>query len=320
MSDHHPAHPTMNSRQAASLAKTQARFTAVATRFQRVYGLRLPRHMAVFTAFWDSLDRTERTGMGVTGLGGSGITAYFDDGGLDLVGRDGLDERLESRYRLDPPEFVTVMHGDSDGLHFGLWYDDPAHPPAFVAHNWARDDATTLSSGWRTPLGEVHARLEETLEELDSAHGAVHAALRAVEAFADADREAWEEEGYTPPEGTRVPVFGSSMGLLFPPGSGDPSGGTTVEERLRIYRERLPDLHEWMIPCAREELAAGRPAFALVLGHELRFADVDEYREEAWHLLGDAYRALDRQALADIAAVHHAHLDLPSVGVLTSPR
>src|SRR5262245_59165089 len=75
-------------RRAASLAKMRARFDAVADRFQRVYGLRLPQTMAVFAAFWDSLDDTERKGMDYAGLSPGGITAYFEDGGLDLVARD----------------------------------------------------------------------------------------------------------------------------------------------------------------------------------------------------------------------------------------
>src|SRR5262245_48877862 len=112
------------------------RFPFVEERFRRVYNLRLPRHIAVFAAFWHSLDRAERSAVyDSMGLGMLGITALFADDGLSLSARDGLDERLDGRYRRDPPEFVSIVSGDSDGLHYGLWYDDPADLPTFIAYN-----------------------------------------------------------------------------------------------------------------------------------------------------------------------------------------
>src|SRR5262249_55580319 len=50
---------------------------------------------------------------------------------------DGLDHRLQYRFYRDPPEFLTILSGDSDGLHFGLFYDDLAEP--CVTHYYARD-------------------------------------------------------------------------------------------------------------------------------------------------------------------------------------
>ncbi len=70
-----------------------------------------------------------------------------------------------------------------------------------------------------------------------------------------------------------------------------------------------------LVATAREELADGKPAFALVLGRELHWFDDDRTRDEALALLKEAYGALGRDALASIAEVHHAHRDLRSVGV-----
>jgi hypothetical protein len=298
--------------------------------------MRLPRHLAVFAAFWDSLDETETKGMDYVGRSSSGIMRYFEDGGLDLVCRDGLDERLESRYRLDPPEFVTVMHGDGGGLHYGLWYDDPAHLPHEVVKNWARDDPTTLDTETTTPLGVLREEMDDFREELgfdneedddldendlDENERAGLAAGRAVEAFALADEQAWEADGgwsgiaAQGVEKQWVETLGCP-GLVLPRVAGDPVAGTTSEERRQAYTARSAD---WMIDWAERELAAGRPAFAAVVGHELRFEDFDEYRDRGWNLLIAAYRALGRHALADIAAVHYASLDLVSTHVLTSP-
>jgi hypothetical protein len=92
------------------------RFPVVAERVQRVYGLRLPRHSAVFCALLGSSDAQQRQQLQYLGLSPFGLCDYFADGGLRLIGRDGLDERLHGRYRRDPAEFVTVLSGGVDGL------------------------------------------------------------------------------------------------------------------------------------------------------------------------------------------------------------
>jgi Uncharacterised conserved protein (DUF2228) len=308
-----------DARRAASLELMRGRFDAVAVRFRNVYGLRLPRQMAVFAAFWHSLNEAESAGIGHVGLSPAGITRYFFD--LDLVARDGLDERLEWRFRCDPPEFVSVMHGNMDGLHFGLWYDDPAEIPVDVVHNYARDSAETVA-GEATPLEEVQVWIEDYLDEMEAdgeepeVLDEVRVARRAAEWFTDAELRAVEEDGPSPWAFVERPEINIPMGPALPPGSGDPRGGDEpARQRWEAYRSRSPQVGEW-IARARAELAAGQPAFALVLGQELHYADLDDYRPESLELLVGAYRALGRHALAEIAEVHHRHRDLPSVDVL----
>jgi hypothetical protein len=93
------------------------RFPAVSDRVRQVFGLRLPRHLAVFCALWHSADDDERRGIEYLMANPFGVTEYFGDNGLRLIGRDGLDERLHGRFRRDPAEFVTVMAGDSPCCH-----------------------------------------------------------------------------------------------------------------------------------------------------------------------------------------------------------
>src|SRR4029079_17577588 len=131
-----------NARRAA-LSLMWERFPAVSALVGRGYGLRLPRHLGVLCALTRSRDAAEREGLNYLGMTSFGLTEYFGDDGLNLVGRDGLDPRLQGRYRQDPPEFVTVLGGDTDGLHYGLWYDDPADLPALTVRNYARDSAET---------------------------------------------------------------------------------------------------------------------------------------------------------------------------------
>jgi hypothetical protein len=111
-----------DARREAALSLMQARFPTVAARAWQVYGLRLPRHVAVFCALWASADAAELGALDHLMVRPFGFTEYFGDNGLLLTTRDGLDERLHGRYRCDPPEFVTVLGGGTDGLHYGLWY------------------------------------------------------------------------------------------------------------------------------------------------------------------------------------------------------
>lgn len=305
-------------RRSRTLAEIRSRFPAVEERVQRAYGLRVPRHLAVFAALWHSADDAERAGLNQLGVAPFGLTEYLAPDGLSLVGADGLDERLHGRYRCDPAEFVTVLSGDSDGLHFGLWYDDPAQLPAFVVFNWARDSAETWTNGAATLLVQLRHRIDAVAADYGT-DGPEARQLRPLSAaldwFAAADREAVAADGLptwarSPRQATAVSLFPS-----LPPDSGDPRLARS-EQRLRIFRAGGPDA-DGLIADAERELAAGQPAYALAVGGELHWLDADEYRERGLALLVGAYRALGRDALADIAEVHAAHRDLRSVSVLT---
>ncbi|MBW6433746.1 HPF1 family protein [Actinoplanes hulinensis] len=305
----------MTTRESA-LATMTERFPLVAERVQRVYGLRLPRHVAVFAALWAS-DQAAVLEMEHSAWG---VTDYFRDGGLDLVGRDGLDERLHVRFRCDPAEFVTVMGGGSDGLHYGLWYDDPAELPTLIAHNYARDSAETWASRPPTLLGVLREQAGRFLadygDEPEDAERAVPL-IEALDWYADADAEALRQDGrprWASKTRRRTAV---SLFPILPPRSGKPhlpSSGM----RLEAFQKDPAKAAEW-IADAGSELAAGRPALALSVGSELHWVDRDEYREAGLALLTGAYRALGRDALAGIAEVHAAHRDLRSVRVLTTP-
>jgi hypothetical protein len=295
------------------------RFPAVAERVRRVYGLRLPRHVAVFAALWASAryDRGEREALNYLGLGPWGVADYFGDGGLELAGRDGLDERLHCRFRRDPAEFVTVMSGGSDGLHFGLWYDDPADFPAFIAHNYARDSAETWTQGFVTLLDEVRWRIGRVFVDYgqDGEEGVlVRPLLDALDWFAGPVHEALAADSVSHRASEQRPAGWISIVAVLPPGSGDPHLAL-ANARLAAFRAASDEAAGW-IADAERELAAGLPAYALAVGAELHWLDRDEYRQAGRDLLVGAYRALGRDALADIAEIHAAHRDLPRVDVL----
>lgn len=296
------------------------RFPAVAEKFQQVYGLRLPRHLAVFRALWESADAAEREAFDRLGVSPFGITDYFGANGLRLVGRDGLDERLHGRFRCDPPEFVTVMMGGSDGLHYGLWYDDPAELPSFIVHNYARDSAETWTSRAPSLLAELRNLITRAIQDYgdDGEEAqALQPLTKALDWFVPEAVQAAEIDGRPRWASAPHPSGAPSILPALPPGSGDPCLAQS-NERLAAYRKGTPEADAW-IARAERELADGRPALALAVGGELHWLDRDAYRAASRDLLTAAYRLLGRDALAEIVEVHTAHRDLSSTDVLTLP-
>jgi len=312
--DRFVATPEVVERRSLALADAFARHDSVADWGRSALGVRVPRHLAVFAAFVASLDELEAQGLESTGIRASGLALAYRDGGLDRKTRDGLDARLDWRFRRDPPELVTVAHGDTDGLHFGLWFDDPNELPSFIASNYARDTAETREAG-STMLDVLRDRLASR-EADELAVGPPEDALAAaIEWFETANARAIAEDG-TPRwrETARGAIVGG-IGPALPAGSGDPRlGASEVERRARAYRSD-PALVQRSIDEARAALAEGEPAFALVLGRELFWSDQDATREAALELLTRAYESLGRHGLSEIARVHHRHRDLASVEV-----
>lgn len=304
----------MTTRETALATMTQ-RFPLVAERFQRVWGLRLPHHVAVFAA----LAASDGDALAEIGVSPWGVTDYFRDGGLDRRGRDGLDERLHARFRCDPAEFVTVMGGDSDGLHFGLWFDDPAELPTVIAHNYARDSAETWASPAPSLLGVVRERVDRFLGDYgDEEEEAERVAplIEALDWFTPADESALRQDG--PPRWVSEPRSYLAVSLLpmLPPDSGNPQAAAS-DARLHAFQKDPVQAAEWIAE-AHRDLAAGKPALALAVGAELHWLDRDDHRQAGLDLLVGAYRGLGRDAFAEIAAVHAAHRDLRSVEVLTT--
>lgn len=308
-----------SARRSAAVALMEGRFDAAAAKVKEHYGLRLPRWMAVLAALFRSANALERAGLEYLGVSAGGLLEYFDDGGLDRVVREGLDPRVEMRFRRDPPELVSFLWGDTDGLHWGVFYDDPAELPGAIAHNYARDSGETSIDPQTSGVALLSARLRERLEDpydTEDRPLSAHALRAALRWFEAADREAIDRDGIVRYRGVARPSMVGAASAVLPASAGnarlDPA---KVEARYIEYkRGRSKILSEWMME-AREELAKAKPAFAYTLGRELHWFDSDKHRKAGEELLIAAYEALGRHALADIARAHYKHRDLPSVGV-----
>jgi hypothetical protein len=163
-----------------------------------------------------------------------------------------------------------------------------------------------------TELVQIWARIRDFRRDgLDE--GAAGEALdAALSWFAEADGAALREDGSRRWNMAARPETLGSVGPALPPDSGDPGSAAA---RSAAYRAGPAEIGP-LVAAARAELAAGRPAAALVIGAELHRLDGDEVAADALDLLTGAYRALGRDALAEIAEVHHRHRDLRSVQVL----
>ncbi|MEZ4240160.1 MAG: hypothetical protein R3F59_29210 [Myxococcota bacterium] len=315
----------------ASLAWSAVRYERAAAKFREVYGLRLPAGLGDFAALTDALGALPlpapqawsaqppgwARGAGwlsaALRMTPAGLGDWLEDGGLQrlpALDADGapLDPRLDWRFRRDAPPFVTFASGDSDGSHWGFWYDSPQHEPR-IAHNWARDSAETDLEDQDELVALLEAtvaeRLEILVEERDSSTDGdyVYAldaqrAVRVVALHLEALRAAVGARPLDLCPWPRVPGPVGSPTLAEPPG----------------HHVRPADLAG-----ARAALAEGDAGPALFLGLRLHWEDDDDTRDAAGALLGEAWRALGWDALAEILALHVRHRDLPNVGVLQEP-
>src|SRR5690606_4537745 len=133
-------------RRRTALEQAYAAFPRLAEHVQSVWGLTLPRTLAVYHAFHLAIAKFPSSVRNASNTSPGGILDRLGPYGWELVVRPGLDERVHCRFRQDPPEMLSFAWGNSDGQHFGLWYDD-ADEAIAVVHNYARDSAETWIVG-----------------------------------------------------------------------------------------------------------------------------------------------------------------------------
>jgi hypothetical protein len=274
--------------------------------------MRLPRHVLFAAAFFLGLSAEERV---LCPCSLFGFAEWFKWLAPDEPERIAtLDARLECRFRADPPEFVTLIGGDGDGSHWGLFYDDPTELPTLVGHGYARDDGVIYPQQ-KTLLASIRAKVadREGLDADDKRR--VRAMVGYLDALRPHEERARVEEGIPLPPSGRIELARGGIGALLPGFSMPediPSGYARWTHYLDDAQESV--VRGW-VERAGADLEAGKPGLALVIGLELHHADRDATREDCTRLLIGAYRALGREALAEIARVHHAHRDLRSVAV-----
>ncbi|MFI6344344.1 ADP-ribosylation family protein [Streptomyces sp. NPDC050560] len=337
---------------ADALAAVAGERAAVEERFAADWGFALPDSLFTYRAFLHACGPLETEVLHDLDLAPYGIMDLFDAPGREP--RDGVDVRVHGRYYRDPPEFLTFMHGGSDGLHYGLWYDDGRTSSGVVSYYNNDGGGVGLPAG--TPLEAVRERLERHWRDITDAryvdpdgrdvYGTlpgepewaqrrhrVRLLREVLMAFDTGDRPeegaAYHERHRPSPE---LFAHGHPDRAETLDGAGALAPGDTVAPR---GRQRPYDDHAFCSQLRKElcedaaareartaealrACAAGHPAEALALGRDLHWlSGVGEgFQTAAGELLAAAYRALDRPALAAIAGAHHRHRDLPTVDAL----
>lgn len=227
-----------------------------------------------------------------------------------------LGWHLGSRYYDDPPEFVMVWSGDTDGLHWGYWFDDPDHPSCYcIASYYSRDafeisvEGHTLFEAFRLQLERSHSSTLENIEtdpeakeyrakyenDLES-----YAATRDLLAqYALKDRTEIGDDYIEQYEGVdcerdMTAATPDGMGIVVPPHLYRPLSVSDEELLGLIIDEK--DLTS-LLQEADQRLSEGYAGTALQLGKNLWIGNPLR-NQEAYQLLTSAYQALDRPTLA----------------------
>ncbi|MEQ1506657.1 MAG: hypothetical protein ABMB14_30800 [Myxococcota bacterium] len=294
----HPGSDAIRTRTDDALRSAVARLPAVAA-FAGRFGLPVPRGLAVARAWFDAVGQLRSTETGspwmTCGLGTCNLLAAFDPGRLDAADAS-ADPRLDDRHPGDPPELVTVMRGGIDGLHWGLWVDDPRFAPCLVVHTHRSYDPIAVDGP--SLLGVIGRELRaDAAEATGEARFELRLLLEHAYALDAADRQAVAEDtARACPHPRTEAVRGPGVAA---PGPHDPLPAEVVQDR--IDPERVPAL----LAAARAALDHARPAPALAIGRALDHLDLPTHRRDVEALLVDVYLALDRPALAEIVRADH---------------
>jgi hypothetical protein len=273
-----------------------------AKQLQELYGLSFPKTFYRFLEFVDSLP----PGLlhDAVGVGLEGPFNVVKGEFADLP-----DPLWQSRYYDDPPEFITILHGNMDGLHWG-YYVDETNDPMFPVVSFYSNDAFSLSikgdDVFEALRGEIEAHYETVLdyqeENPDEPEYAVDLErldfLRTeLQKVATGDRPEVEREYLDKYEAAvwRQPVAETrdDMGICVPPHLYRPLSG---EDKFQIWNyEPTPADVEQYTEEAMSLLEEGYPGTALKLGKDLWV--YPEFTTTTYTLLDAAYLALGRDWL-----------------------
>lgn len=277
------------------------------------YGLTFPDH---FFTFWEFAN-THASLLKYLGdeLWGMVLTASQLMGPFDCLKAPAQAQENPlwgARYYNDPPEFLTVAFGRTDGLHWGYYIDDPTFPTFPVVAYYSNDAFELTLVGdtlFEATREELEQHYESCLELMQ--HGRIEkdvyerrleqlALLRgALKTYETGERDE-VGKAYVAKYGER---YGSSQHAIAPTRDGM---GIVVQEdlyrplsgddicQIRNYRPTPQEIQE-KAEEAMYLLAQGYPGAALKLGKDLWISE--DFRETSYALLDAAYAALGRELL-----------------------
>jgi hypothetical protein len=239
---------------------------------------------------------------------------------------------LHWRYHNDPPEFFTVLLGDSDGLHWGYYLDNPASQTGCIASYYTHDafelmtDGDTLFEALRLHLEQQYRDCldyreadVEQMAEYDATLAALDEMRRHIQRYETGDRSENGEEYVEKYDAERrrakriVARTLEGMGVVAPRQTYRPLSLKDDQLWQALWNTDDPVS---IVEEARQALSDGYPATALKLGKDLWAVGGERHTAYTYELLDAAYAGLNREVLRNVLREHWAHRDLPLVDIL----
>ncbi len=214
-------------------------------------------------------------------------------------GQEDIPLSLDSRFYKDPPEFITVLLGDTDGLHWGYYLDDPQASDFLVAYYY-HNDAFQIDIGGSNLFAAVKNYLDDV--------------YRTIEGYAQSDlaySETYHQNLGALDELKSILLNYDHKGETKRVVTAQTRDGIGIVVPTEQYRPLCEDdkFQQWDYVPGYEEvqtyqekafqlLAKGYPGTALKLGKDLW--DYPDYFEVSFALLEKAYQALNRPVLQNL--------------------
>lgn len=252
-------------------------------------------------------------------------------GPFDVLAGERRDEELALpmllhwRFFLDPPEMFTVASGDTDGLHWGYWFDETNQASA-VAHYYARDayeivtDGTTLTSAMVRHIGRridsARENIEYDADHADEYRRQIEAATALRVALVEAATARGEWPAPRMARSANVPTF-DGMGVRVE----EPALGDAPVDAERVFRRAGQGEGAALVAEATAALEAGHPGLALLLARPAWTArECEAQHADAAEVMARAYTAIGRERLALVLRTHQEHRDMRSVDITHAPE
>jgi hypothetical protein len=210
---------------------------------------------------------------------------------------------LQSRYPNDPPEFLTVLHGQSDGLHWGYYIQDENTPEIIVVSYYHRDQLRFSIDGlnlhealrkhleacWRDNLGYFETEKDDSYRlRLDQL-----AIIRnCIKEYDTSDRPEMGTEYLEKYQLAPKPGIPLRYGLTMPERTDFKLPESMVRLTGSAFIPNKSQVMEYQ-QLAKTLVQTQQAQLAWKLGSDLWCCE--QYRSEATEILGDAYAALDRK-------------------------
>ncbi len=226
------------------------------------------------------------------------------------------DPCLHWRYFGDPPEFVTIMTGGTDGLHWGYVVDEPAHSPLGIAGYFAYDDVSVFqeSASLFEMFGQQLRMAIEDLEREMKSDVKLAKDASAKKQLASGRKMLADAETFCTKQAVTVPVTAE---LAFVDHCNPPPPFPFPEPS---EFDQLPALVDSGIKQLVKE-GYSRVEAALKIGRLLWHWHYDgnpKLEAAAFNLLDQAYEALHRKFLRHVLHQHREHRHRKSLDVFDS--